>query len=272
MGNRLRGRVCVITGAGRGIGAATAIRFARESALLVINDVDGRPLRETADAIGHIGARVVTVVGDCATRSVAEGIAHRALDSFDGLDVVVNNAGTIRDAPFGTLSDDEWERVLVANLTGTRRTTTACVAVMRERATAELVADGRVAHGRRIITTVASAALTGAPGGAAAAASGGAVHALTRTLARELGGFGITVNAVAPGFVETRLTEAERADRPGAGVPEPIRQMTKAMTALGRYGSPEDVAAVHLFLASADADFVTGALLPVTGGLLGTLG
>ena len=270
MGDRLQDRVCVITGAGRGIGAATAVRFAREGAALVLNDVDAEPLGATAEAVTRTGP-VVTVVGDCASRSVAEQIAHRALDRFDGLDVLINNAGTLIDAPFGALDDDDWERVLAASLTGTRRTTAACAAVMQQKATQELVADGCVAHGRRIVTTVAAGTLTGAPGGAATAVAGGGIHALTRTLARELGGFGITVNAVVPGFVQTRLTEPETADRPGTGVAEPVRQMTKAMTALGRWGRPEDVAAVHLFLASRDADFVTGALLPVTGGLLGTL-
>jgi 3-oxoacyl-[acyl-carrier protein] reductase len=118
------------------------------------------------------------------------------------------------------------------------------------------------------------AVVTGAGRGIGAAtaalfAAAGAVVGLTRTLARELGSFGINVNAVAPGFIETRLTAALGADD-AVGVAEPVRQMTKAMTALGRYGTPEDVARAHLFLASADADFVTGITLPVTGGMLGT--
>ena len=134
-------------------------------------------------------------------------------------------------------------------------------------ATAELARHGRVAWQRKITNTAAGALYTGNPGQANLAAGAGAVVRLTRTLARELGGFGINVNPVAPGFIDTRLTAA--ADD-GTGVPEPLRQMTKAMTALGRFGSPEDVARVHLFLASSDADFVTGVTIPVTGGLLGT--
>jgi 3-oxoacyl-[acyl-carrier protein] reductase len=146
----------------------------------------------------------------------------------------------------------------------------ACAPRLRELAGAELAADGRVSRTRKIVNTAAAALWTGEPGQSPLAAASGAVVGLTRVLARELGGFGVTVNAVVPGFVETRLTEPEPAEGE-TGVAESLRQMLTATTALGRPGQPADVASVHTFLASDDADFVTGATIPVTGGMLGTL-
>jgi 3-oxoacyl-[acyl-carrier protein] reductase len=172
---------------------------------------------------------------------------------------------------FGDLDQRTWDAVHRDGLGATLAVSQACLVHLRATATEELSRTGRVAHQRRITNTVASAALTGSPGGAALSATGGAIAGLTRTLARELGGYGVNVNAVAVGFVETRLSAAQTAEDPATGVAESIRQMTKAMTALGRHGTPADVAAVHAFLASGDADFVTGAVIPVTGGLIGTL-
>jgi 3-oxoacyl-[acyl-carrier protein] reductase len=141
---------------------------------------------------------------------------------------------------------------------------------MRQVAKAELKATGKVAYVRKIVNTSSSVAFTGNPGQANYTAAKGAIISLTRTLARELGPLGITVNAVAPGFIETRLTAAKGEDDE-LGVPEAMRQMAVAITALGRPGRPEDVAAVHAFLAGPDSDFVTGVTIPVTGGQLGVM-
>jgi 3-oxoacyl-[acyl-carrier protein] reductase len=140
---------------------------------------------------------------------------------------------------------------------------------MREAAKREMAASGAPAYHRKVNFTTSSAFLTGNTGQANYTAAKGGIVGLTRTLARELGPFRINVNAVAPGFIETRLT-ASKQEGEDVGIPEQIRQMALMLIALGRYGEPEDVANAHLFLASAEADFVSGVILPVAGAQLGT--
>lgn len=266
----LAGRVAVITGAGRGIGAATARLFAARGAQVVVNDRDEDVAEATARAVRAAGGQAAAVPGDCADADVARRLADAAVDAFGTVDILVCSTGSLADGVFHALDDEDWESVHRDMVTAAIAAARACLVEMRGRAQAELAASGRVTHQRKIILTSAASHATGNPGQANLTAAAGAVVGLTRTLARELGGFGINVNAVAPGFIETRLTASQGADD-RSGVAEPIRQMTKAMTALGRYGTPEDVAQAHLFLAGRESDFITGVTLPVTGGMLGTL-
>ena len=140
---------------------------------------------------------------------------------------------------------------------------------MREAAKREMGEQGQPAYHRKIVFTSSSAALQGNPGQANYTAAKGGLIGLTRTLARELGPFHVNVNAVAPGFIETRLTAAKQ-EGSDLGVPEPNRQMALMIVGLGYAGQPQDVAAVHAFLASPDSDYVSGAIIPVTGAMLGT--
>ncbi len=231
-------------------------------------DVDGRALDEAVD-----GTALHPVPGD--VRDAAT--ATRAVDAAAGLGdltALVNDAGLALDRAFGAHDDESWRTVVDTLLEGTRVMCRAVAEAMRAAAGSEL-ADGGDPRPRRITTTVPATTLTATAGGSASAAAGGAVAALTRSLARELGPHGIRVNGVVVGYAETRATQAlpegvALASPDAPGLPEPVRQMAAATTALGRFARPEEIAAVHAFLCSADASYVTGALVPATGGLLGT--
>lgn len=259
--------VAIVTGAARGIGAATAARLADDGLRVVAVDCDAAALHDRWDAASD----VVAVPGDVRDPAAAAAAVDRA-QQHGALHVLVNNAGTVADRAFTAQADDQWDRVVSSLLGGTRTMTRAVLAVMCRDASRELATGpDATATPRRIITTVPAAAVTGSAGGSATAAAGGAVASLTTTLAREVGGYGIRVNAVLLGYIHSRLTgPLPPVGADGPGLPEPVRQMVAATTSLGRFGTPEEVAAVHSFLASDAADYITGAMIPVTGGLLGT--
>jgi 3-oxoacyl-[acyl-carrier protein] reductase len=261
--------VAVVTGAGRGIGRATAIRLASEGASVVVGDLDGDPLASLVSEL-PIG-RAFSYLGDTADPDQADALIQTAVDHFGTVDVVVNNAGTTRDRMFHRQTRGDLDDVLDANLRTAWNATQSALTVMRPAAKAELAADGQVDHIRKIVFTSSVAALTGGAGQANYTAAKGAIISLVKSLALELGSLGITVNAVAPGFIETRLT-AVKADGQDVGIPHDIRESIRGMISLGRFGLPEDVAAATAFLASADSDYVSGVTLPVTGGQFGGMG
>jgi 3-oxoacyl-[acyl-carrier protein] reductase len=265
---RLEGKVAVITGAGRGIGRATAIRFAQEGAAVAVNDVDAEPAEETASLVKEAGAEALVSSDDTVDLDQARRLMDAAAERFGKIDILVNNAGITRDKTFHNLDDELWDFVLNVNLRTAFHSTLAAMPYLREVAKLEIGEQGQPAYHRKINLTTSVAALTGNAGQANYTAAKGAIMALTKTLARELGPFRINVNAVAPGFIETRLTAAKQEGE-DIGIPDQVRQMALMLIALQRYGQPEDVANAHLFLASEEADFVSGVILPVAGGQLG---
>jgi 3-oxoacyl-[acyl-carrier protein] reductase len=260
--------VAVITGSGRGIGRATALLFAGEGASVVVNDVDKDPAEETAQEIRDVGGAVLVSTENTVQFEEAEQLFARAAEHFGKVDILVNNAGITRDKTFHNMEDEIWNFVLDINLKTAFHASRAAMPYLREAAKQERQAQGRPAYHRKITFTTSTAFLTGNPGQANYTAAKGAIVGLTRTLARELGSFHINVNAVAPGFIETRLT-ASKQEGQDLGVPEASRQMALMVIGLGYYGQPEDVARAHLFLASEDADYISGVVLPIAGAMLG---
>jgi 3-oxoacyl-[acyl-carrier protein] reductase len=261
--------VAIVTGAARGIGRATALRLASEGARLVLGDLDAQPL---AAVVSELPAGVaVASVGDISDPTHAEGLVAAGLDAFSTIDIVVNNAGVTRDRMFHRMTMQDLDEVLDANVRSAWNVTQSAVTVMRPAAKAEISKHGAVAHQRKVVFTSSVAALTGNPGQANYTSAKGALIALTRTLAQELGPFGINVNSVAPGFIETRLT-AEKTGSETVGIPADIRERLRGMISLGRFGDRSDVAAATAFLASPDSDYISGVTLPVTGGQFGGMG
>lgn len=266
---RLEDRVAIVTGAGRGIGRATAVRLASEGASVIVNDIDGPPAEETAALIRDAGGDVHVVVADTVDMERAYHLVAEAVATFGKLDIVVNNAGTSRDEMFHRMTDELLDLVLDVNLKTSFHTTLAAMPYLREVAKQERDERGSVRYHRKVTFTASASALTGNPGQYNYTAAKGALIATTRTIARELAPFGVNVNAVAPGFIDTRLT---RPKEPGAalGIPAALRQKLIADVPMGRAGLAEDVAAAHAFLVSPDADYITGVTLPVAGGMVGT--
>jgi 3-oxoacyl-[acyl-carrier protein] reductase len=260
-------RVAVVTGAGRGIGRAVAELMVRHGARVVINDVDEAPASEAKAACEAIrpGSAAISV-GSVTEPAYTDALMQTAVDAFGQLDVLVNNAGITRDRMVHKMSDEEWDFVLKVNLTGTFNCIRSAAPHMRDVAKQEIEARGEVSRVRKIVNYFSTAAIRGNPGQANYVAAKMGNVGLTRTVAQEWGRFRICVNAVAPGFTETRLTAPKESGGP-LGVPEAQRQATLERIPFGRFVQPEDVAGAVLFFASPLSDFVTGQEINVSGGM-----
>jgi 3-oxoacyl-[acyl-carrier protein] reductase len=249
--SRLEGRVALVTGASRGIGKGTARRFAQEGAKVGLMDIDGEAVSAAAQELSEEGLDVIALRGDVSRPEDAQGAVDETVVRFGRLDILVNNAGIIRDNLFFKMTEQDWDSVMKVHLYGAFHCAQAAQKHMVEQK-----------YGR--ILNLSSTSALGNRGQANYAAVKAGLQGFTKTLAIELGPFGITVNAVAPGFVVTEMTKAT-AERIGV----PFDQFTEARakeTPVRRVGYPEDIAAALLYFASEEAGFVTGQVLYVAGG------
>jgi 3-oxoacyl-[acyl-carrier protein] reductase len=239
--------VAVVTGGTRGIGLAIAHRLAADGFDLMISyRGDEEKANEAAKSLADSGRTVDIFASDVSNADQAGALIERTMETFGHIDALINNAGITRDSLMMRMSEDDWDSVIHTNLKGAFLTSKAAMRPMlRQR-------SGRIVN----ITSVVG--LVGNPGQANYASAKAGLIGLTKSMAKEVGSRGITVNAVAPGFIETRLTDV---------LPEDLKEMLLKQTPLGRFGSPDDVAGAVSFLVSESAAFITGHVLTVDGGL-----
>jgi NAD(P)-dependent dehydrogenase (short-subunit alcohol dehydrogenase family) len=255
VGGKLQGRVAIVTGAGSGIGAATAARFAEEGATVVCVDLNGDAAEKVAAAITGLGGRALAAAADVTSSPDLEGVTAATLSRFGNIDVCFANAGIAGPGSAADVDDATWAAVIDVNLTGVWRTARAVLPAMLER-------------GRGSIINQASAGgIVGVPGVAAYAAAKGGVIALTRQMAVDYGPRGIRVNAIAPGTVPTPLLRASNAGGGGLMTSAEDPDGIARRFPLGRLGTPEDIASAAAYLACDDSAWVTGTVLVVDGGL-----
>lgn len=242
---RLKNRVSIITGAGRGIGRATAMRFAEEGAWVVVADMDLDEAQNVVDEITAKDGKALAVKVDVSNRPSVNAMVQAVLEHFGGrIDVIVNNAGTIRDAQLTKMTEENFDLVIAINLKGVFN----C---------AQAVAPTMIAQGSGVILSTSSlVAPYGNYGQTNYVASKAGVVGMTKVWARELGRKGIRVNAVAPGFIETRLT---------AGIPDKVVEKLLERISMGHFGKPVDIANAFVWLASDEAAYVSGQVIGVDG-------
>ena len=262
-------KVAIVTGSARGIGRATAELLSSQGAKVIINDLDADVAEQTAS---EISGDTAVYGGDLTKDGAADELVKTAIDAFGKIDIIVNNAGYTLDAPIHKMTDDWWEKMLAIHVTVPFKVIRAAAPHLREPAKAERERGEEVF--RKIVNVSSISGTMGNAGQANYSAGKSAVVGLTKTLAKEWGQFKINVNAVAFGYIETRLTASKVDDntmeiggeKVQLGIPDQMRGMASMLIPLGRPGTPQEAAGGVFFLCSPWSNYVHGQVLNVTGG------
>ncbi|MFV0299906.1 MAG: SDR family NAD(P)-dependent oxidoreductase [Paracoccus sp. (in: a-proteobacteria)] len=269
----LTGKTAYITGSGRGIGRAVALKLAAEGANIVLNDLDDEPAAEVAAEIEKLGGKSVSVVGSVTEDGFAERFVQAGLDAFGGIDIIVNNAGYTWDGMAARMTDDQFDAMHEVHVKAPFRILRSAAPHIRGFAEAE-AADGREVF-RKVVNISSIAGLGGNVGQVNYSSAKAAVTGLTRTLAKEWGRMKVNVNCVAFGYIETRLTEGTDekkeivvdGNRVGVGIPKKNAAAFGAMVPLGRAGSAAEAADGVYLMCAPESNYVSGQVLVVGGGL-----
>jgi len=244
---KLRDRVAVVTGSGRGIGEAIALALSKEGACVVVSDIDAGSAQKTSDQINSMQGKSIAVRADVSSRSEVRDLFNKTIERFGRIDILVNNAGIFSRTPILEISEDQWDRVIDVNLKGTFLCCQEAVPVMLKQRYGRIVNMASLAGKRGGVTS-----------GINYASSKGGVISLTRALAKQLAPHNILVNAIAAANIETEMLQAYEPE---------AREKQLREIPLGRYGRPEEVAKVVVFLVSDDAGYIVGETINVNGGV-----
>ena len=272
---QLDGKVAIVTGSGRGIGQQVALRLARDGANIVVNDLDDEPAGETIQRIEAMGRKAVACNGDVTAKDFGERIVDTAVKQLGGLHVVVNNAGYTWDNVIQKMTDEQWYAILDVHMTAPFRILRAFAPYLRTAQEDEAKRGVRVV--RKVVNVSSTSGVNGNAGQVNYSAAKAAIMGMTRTMAKEWGRYQVTVNAVAFGYIQTRLTQPLAEGEAGSievqgrkvrvGVQGSRIAALNQMIPLGRGGTPEEAAGAIYLFCSPDSDYVSGQTLVVTGGL-----
>lgn len=254
MTSRLAGKVAAVTGAGSGIGRATAVLFAQEGAAVGVIDVNSAAAAETVEQIAANGGKALALTADIVQQAQVAAVFDQLVGEFGHVDVLYNNAGTNSSGSVLTSTEDDWDRCMAINVKGTFLCSQAAARLMVQAGRGSIINQGSVA------------ALVGIANFASYCASKGAVVALTRSMSVDLAPLGVRVNAICPGTVYTTLMEPMLVARGGGDLQKGLA-MTVSKYPIGRLGTPEEIAQVALFLAGDESSFVTGSVITADGGM-----
>jgi 3-oxoacyl-[acyl-carrier protein] reductase len=243
----MKNKIVLITGSSQGIGKAIALKFASLGAKIALNDIPSQEenLKIAKSEIEKLGAEAEYFMADVSNFSEVEKMMAEVKEKFNGLDVLVNNAGIAKDRTLAKMTVEEWQKVIDINLTSVFNCSKSALPLL-------------IPNQGNIVSLSSIVGQEGNFGQANYAASKAGIIGFTKTLSKEIGRFGVRVNAVAPGFIETKMAEA---------IPDQMKATIKQLTSLGRFGKPEEAANAIAFLASPEASFITGVVLNIDGGL-----
>jgi 3-oxoacyl-[acyl-carrier protein] reductase len=275
MSKKLEGKVALITGSGRGIGRSIALKLASEGARIVVNDLDAGPAQEVVDEIRQAGGQAVACVGSVTASDFAERFVGTAVSEFQGLDIIVNNAGYTWDNVVQKMTDEQWYAMMDVHLTAPFRILRAAQPVIRALSKQEKDAGQTVV--RKVVNISSVAGLFGNSGQTNYSTAKAGITGMTMTLAKEWGRMNVTVNCVAYGFIKTRLTVSAESDATAnidgrdikVGVNPDLMAALERTIPLGRGGSPDEAAGAVYLLCIPESDYISGQTLMCSGGLTG---